>query len=255
MGSRKEVTSTVAARYEGSDQAARGAILGEVGDTTVGFAITPVKVVNPRPAPVQVQLETDCAAVIPFLRCSNPRPATTHLLELVPVLRRFKQVRGQQHDRGAGMAMVVATIDRVPAEDRKRWTSTAASPRNPARAQASDPDPHAGALGLGRRGAQFRRNDLVGDGGCIVMGDHAEALTVADSWTKNHGEPTKPATWWSQRWVRRGTSPSPDRVPLTKTMTMTKSVVDWASVGYLRYNTPAELVCSTAFGLCSPKNH
>lgn len=243
-------------------------------------ALTP-KVVRPR-APRPPTYGPDVMVALRFCWAVLGAPAGKRLAailpELVPVLRRFGELAIDDATAGMLVAMSAATIDRRLAPDRRQMVLTGRSHTKPGSllksqipirtwAQWDDAVPG------------FVEIDLVGHEGGNAVGDHAYTLTVTDiatGWTENRSVPNKARKWVIAALEEiAGIMPFPvlgvdsdngsefiNHHLLTwcekRQITFTRSrpgnsndgahveQKNWAIVrtvvGYLRYDTPAELL-------------
>src|SRR5438128_6977335 len=132
MGQRHAVTKTIATRYKRAGKAGKGVILDELCATTgwhrsharkaLGQALTP-KIVRPR-KPREPRYGADVVAALAFCWAVLGAPTGKRLApimaELVPTLRRFRELVISDEVACALIAMSPATMDRRLAEDRAK---------------------------------------------------------------------------------------------------------------------------------------
>jgi len=290
MSQRKAVTKAIATRYRRAGKAEKGRILDELCATTgwhrnharraLGQALRPT-VVRPR-QPRAPRYGREVVAALAFCWAVLGAPTGKRLApimgELVPRLRRFRELDITDATETALLAMSPATMDRRLAGDRAKMALRGRSHTKPGSllksqipirtwAQWDDAVPG------------FVEIDLVGHEGGNAVGDHCYTLTVTDiatGWTENRSVRNK-----ARRWVIEALADIAAVMPFPiigvdsdngsefinhhlldwceqRQITFTRSrpgnsndgahveQKNWAVVrtvvGYHRYDTPAELV-------------
>jgi hypothetical protein len=209
MGERQAVTKTIATRYKRADKAAKGVILDELCATTswhrnharkaLGAALKP-KIVRPR-KPREPRYGSDVVTALAFCWAVLGAPTGKRLApimdELVPRLRRFRELMITDEVACALIAMSPATMDRRLAADRAKMQLRGRSHTKPGsllksqipiRTWADWDDAVPG----------FVEIDLVGHEGGNAVGDHCYTLTVTDiatGWTENRSVRNKARRW------------------------------------------------------------
>lgn len=209
MSQRKAVTKAIATRYRRAGKAEKGRILDQLCATTgwhrnharkaLGEALQP-KVVRPR-KPRAPRYGAEVVAALAFCWAVLGAPTGKRLApimgELVPRLRRFRELDITDATETALLAMSPATMDRRLAPDRAKMALRGRSHTKPGSllksqipirtwAQWDDAVPG------------FVEIDLVGHEGGNAVGDHCYTLTVTDiatGWTENRSVRNKARRW------------------------------------------------------------
>ena len=209
MSQRKAVTKAIVTRYRRAGKAEKGRILDELCATTgwhrnharkaLGEALKP-KVVRPR-KPRAPRYGAEVVAALAFCWAVLGAPTGKRLApimgELVPRLRRFRELDITDATETALLAMSPATMDRRLAGDRAKMALRGRSHTKPGSllksqipirtwAQWDDAVPG------------FVEIDLVGHEGGNAVGDHCYTLTVTDiatGWTENRSVRNKARRW------------------------------------------------------------
>ncbi|MGI8677749.1 MAG: integrase catalytic domain-containing protein [Jatrophihabitans sp.] len=209
MGQRKAVTQAIATRYKRADKVAKGVILDELCATTgwhrnharkaLRAALTP-KMVRPR-KPREPRYGNEVVTALAFCWAVLGAPTGKRLApimdELVPRLRRFRELMITDEIACALIAMSPATMDRRLGGDRAKMQLRGRSHTKPGsllksqipiRTWADWDDAVPG----------FVEIDLVGHEGGNAVGDHCYTLTVTDiatGWTENRSVRNKARRW------------------------------------------------------------
>ena len=209
MSQRKAVTKAIATRYRRGCKAGKGRILDELCATTgwhrnharraLGQALR-ATVVRPR-QPRAPRYGREVVAALAFCWAVLGAPTGKRLApimgELVPRLRRFRELDITDATATALLAMSPATMDRRLAGDRAKMALRGRSHTKPGSllksqipirtwAQWDDAVPG------------FVEIDLVGHEGGNAVGDHCYTLTVTDiatGWTENRSVRNKARRW------------------------------------------------------------
>lgn len=209
MGQRRAVTKVIATRYKRADKPGKGVILDELCATTgwhrsharkaLTAALTP-RIVRPR-RPRMPRYGADVVTSLAFCWAVLGAPTGKRLApimaELVPTLRRFRELVITDEVACALIAMSPATMDRRLAADRAKMQLRGRSHTKPGSllksqipirtwAQWDDAVPG------------FVEIDLVGHEGGNAVGDHCYTLTVTDiatGWTENRSVRNKARRW------------------------------------------------------------
>lgn len=209
MSQRKAVTKANATRYKRANKGAKGVILDELCAMTgwhrsharkaLAAALTP-RVVRPR-APRAPKYDAKTVVALRFCWAVLGAPTGKRLApmmgELVPTLRRFKELDVPEETAAALVGMSAATMDRRLAADRAKLTLRGRSHTKPGSllkeqiairtwAQWDDAVPG------------FVEIDLVGHEGGNAVGEHCYTLTVTDiatGWTENRSVRNKARKW------------------------------------------------------------
>ena len=209
MGQRRAVTKTIATRYKRADKAGKGVILDELCATTswhrnharkaLAAALKP-RIVRPRKTR-EPRYGSDVITALGFCWAVLGAPTGKRLApimaELVPRLRRFRELVITDEVACALIAMSPATMDRRLAADRAKMTlrgrghtkpGSLLKSQIPIRTWAQWDDAVPG----------FVEIDLVGHEGGNALGDHCYTLTVTDiatGWTENRSVKNKARRW------------------------------------------------------------
>jgi hypothetical protein len=209
MGQRQAVMKANATRYRRADKASKGLMLDELCATTgwhrnharkaLTQALKP-KIVRAR-KPREPRYGADVIAALAFCWAVLGAPTGKRLApimaELVPTLRRFRELMITDEVACALIAMSPATMDRRLAVDRAKMVLRGRSHTKPGSllksqipirtwAQWDDAVPG------------FVEIDLVGHEGGNAVGDHCYTLTVTDiatGWTENRSVRNKARRW------------------------------------------------------------
>lgn len=209
VGQRRAVTKAIATRYKRADKVAKGVILDELCATTgwhrnharkaLTQALAP-KIVRPR-KPREPRYGSDVIAALAFCWAVLGAPTGKRLApvmdELVPRLRRFRELVITDEVACALIAMSPATMDRRLAADRARMTLRGRSHTKPGSLLKSQIPIRTWAQ-WDDAAPGFVEIDLVGHEGGNAVGDHCYTLTVTDiatGWTENRSVPNKARRW------------------------------------------------------------
>ena len=209
MSQRRAVTKAIATRYKRADKVAKGVILDELCATTgwhrshARKALTQVltpKIVRSR-KPREPRYGSDVITALAFCWAVLGAPTGKRLApvmdELVPRLRRFRELVITDEVACALIAMSPATMDRRLAPDRAKMTLRGRSHTKPGSLLKSQIPIRTWAQ-WDDAAPGFVEIDLVGHEGGNALGDHCYTLTVTDiatGWTENRSVPNKARRW------------------------------------------------------------
>ena len=210
MSQRRAVTKAIATRYKRAGKAAKGVILDELCATTgwhrnharkaLVAALKP-KIVKPARKARTPKYDVNTVAALRFCWAVLGAPTGKRLApvmdELVPILRRFEELKISDDTERALIAMSAATMDRRLVADRVKMVLKGRSHTKPGSllksqipirtwAQWDDAVPG------------FVEIDLVGHEGGNAVGEHCYTLTVTDiatGWTENRSVRNKARKW------------------------------------------------------------
>lgn len=209
MAERKAVSKAIATRYTRADKVAKGIILDELCRTTgwnrdharkaLRTALTPRVVTARAPRPEKYGPKVIAALVFCWAVLGMPagkRLAPT-LPELVPLLRRFSELKIDDDTAALLVGMSAATIDRRLAPERKNHELKGRSHTKPGSLLKSQIPIRTWAQ-WDDAAPGFVEIDLVGHEGGNAVGEHAYTLTVTDiatGWTENRSVRNKARKW------------------------------------------------------------
>ena len=210
MSQRRAVTKAIATRYKRAGKATKGVILDELCATTgwhrnharkaLVAALKP-KIVKPARKARTPKYDVNTVAALRFCWAVLGAPTGKRLApvmdELVPILRRFEELKISDDTERALIAMSAATMDRRLVADRAKMVLKGRSHTKPGSllksqipirtwAQWDDAVPG------------FVEIDLVGHEGGNAVGEHCYTLTVTDiatGWTENRSVRNKARKW------------------------------------------------------------